>query len=83
MIERARAVPGFSSLVTLALGVGIASCDHRFEETLDLVIGGIMRQELRDVPFEDLLVGDRTLVLSIDTNNFNLIASCADLPTVQ
>ena len=54
-----------------------------FVESLDLVIGGIMRQELRKMPFEDLLEGNMTLVISTDDESFNSFAACADLPTVD
>lgn len=54
-----------------------------FVESLNLVIGGIMRQELRRMPFDDLLEGNMTLVISTDDDSFNEFAACADLPAVD
>ncbi len=68
---------------TVTLRRGTCPNPEGFEESLELVIGGIMRQELRNVPFDDLVSGDRTLVVNPDTDSFNLIAACADLPRVE
>ncbi len=54
-----------------------------FEETLNLAIGGVMRQEIRNMPFDDLLSGDHTLVVSVNDDEFNTLAACADLPAAE
>lgn len=54
-----------------------------FEDTLEPIIGGILRQELRDVPFDDLLEGNWTLVVNPDVRSYNVIAACAELPKVE
>lgn len=54
-----------------------------FLRTLNLAVGGVMRQEMRDMPFEDLLKGNMTLVVNTDDESFNEFAACADLPKVE
>lgn len=51
-----------------------------FEESLELAIGGILRQEIRQYSIEDLMQKELTLVISTDDDNFNSLAACADLP---
>lgn len=54
-----------------------------FEESLELAIGGILRQEIRDYTIEDLVDSGLTLVVSTDDDNFNSFAACGDLPSEE
>lgn len=54
-----------------------------FEDTLELIVGGILRQELRDIPFDELLEGNWTLVVNPDVRSYNEIAACGDLPKAE
>ena len=51
-----------------------------FEESLELAIGGVLRQDIRQYTLDDLMAGGLTLVVSTDDDNFNSFAACADLP---
>ncbi len=75
-----RLSPGVAAQ-TVTVRRGMCPNPEGFEESLDLAIGGILRREVRDLPFDDLLVGDRTLVVNTDDDSFNTFAACADLPT--
>lgn len=52
-----------------------------FVHEMDLLIGGIMRQEVRDLSFDDLLKGNLTLVVSTNDRGFTTLAACGELPT--
>lgn len=68
---------------TVTLRHGVCPSPEGFVESFNLAIGGILRQEMRDVPFDDLLVGGLTLVVNTSDNAFNEYAACADLPKVE
>ena len=68
---------------TVTLRRGQCPNPEGFEATLNLAIGGVLRQELRSTPFDSLLDGDRTLVVSVDDDEFNTYAACADLPKLD
>lgn len=68
---------------TVTLRRGTCPNPEGFEEEFNQAIGGVMRQELRDIPFDDLLKGNRTLVVNTSDKSFNEFAACADLPTVE
>lgn len=77
-----RLQPGVrAQLVTLRRGR--CPFPEGFVQTLDVVIGGVMRQTLRNRGFDDLLAGDLTLAISKDDDTFQSIAACGDLPEVE
>lgn len=54
-----------------------------FAEALGDVIGGVLRQDVEGVLFEDLLAGDMALVINPADRSSRTITACADLPTVN
>ncbi len=77
-----KVIPG-GPAQSVTLRRGTCPNPEGFVESLDLMIGGIMRQELRDMPFDDLLAGDLTLVVNPNTSSFNVITACGDLPRAE
>jgi hypothetical protein len=62
---------------------GKCPAPDRFEEALGDVIGGVLRRDIEDILFEDLLTGELALVINPGDRTSRTITACADLPTVN
>ena len=68
---------------TVDLRRGVCPSPEMFVENLGLVIGGVMKKQLRGVSFDDVTAGGLAIIVNVENRSFEPIAACGELPKVE
>ncbi len=68
---------------SVTLRRGLCPAPVGFVEELDTAIGGVMRQEIRSLGWDELLMGGLAIVLSTGKNNQSIFSVCTEMPKLE